>query len=133
MTGRVLTILVILSATPFVAPRAEPAPNVQIEIDCLLQYIEASGCSFYRNGSWYDGSRARAHLRAKYDYLAARNLIRTAEDFIDKGATKSSLSGQPYQIRCGTRPTVDSGQWLRQVLAHYRAAVRSRAAGSDTG
>jgi hypothetical protein len=100
--------------------RAAPPPDAKVEIDYLLAHVGASGCEFYRNGSWYDGPRAQAHLRAKYDYLAARNLVRSAEDFIDKAATKSSLSGQPYQIRCAGYAAVASSQWLRDALARYR-------------
>ena len=121
MTIRVLLLFVILSAIPFTAPTAQPPPTVQTEIEYLLQHIEMSGCSFYRNGSWYDGAHARAHLRAKYDYLAAKQLVATAEDFIDKAATKSSVSGKPYKIRCADGAEVESGPWLRQVLAQHRA------------
>jgi hypothetical protein len=124
MTLRALTICVILSA--FAVAKAQPPPNAPTEIEYLLQYIETSGCSFYRNGTWYDGAQARAHLRTKYDYLAGRQLIGTAEDFIDKAATKSSLSGKPYKIRCRDGMEFDSGPWLHQVLGQYRAAARQR-------
>jgi hypothetical protein len=123
MTRRALLILVMLSTAPFTATHAQTPSNVQIEIDYLLQYVETSGCSFYRNGSWYDGSHAKAHLRTKYDYLAARKLIGSAEDFIDKAATKSSMSGKPYKIRCGSGEEVESGQWFHQVLVRYRAGL----------
>jgi len=122
MTARALLIIAILSAMPFTLAKGSPPPNVQTEIEYLLEYMETSGCSFYRNGSWYEGVRARAHLRAKYDYLTARQLIGTAEDFIDKAATKSSVSGKPYKIRCGDGVEVESGPWLRQALAQYRAS-----------
>lgn len=126
MTIRVLTLFVLLSAIPFtVAQTPPPPPRVQTEIEYLLQYIATSGCSFYRNGSWYDGANARAHLRTKYDYLAGRQLIGTAEDFIDKAATKSSLSGKPYKIRCGDSMEVESGWWLRKALEQYRASGQS--------
>jgi hypothetical protein len=122
MTFRSAAILVILCAMPFTALHAEPPRTAQIEIDYLLSYIGTSGCSFYRNGSWYEGSLAKAHLRTKYDYLAAHNQIGSAEDFIDKGATKSSISGQLYKIKCGTSPEVASAVWLREALTRFRAA-----------
>jgi hypothetical protein len=124
MTLRVLTLFVILSGIPFTLAKAQPPPNAQTEIEYLLQSIETSGCSFYRNGTWYDGAQARAHLRTKYDYLAGRQLIGTAEDFIDKAATKSSLSGKPYKIRCGDGIEVESGPWLHQMLGQYRASLQ---------
>jgi hypothetical protein len=63
---------------------------------------------------------AQAHLRDKYKYLTARNLINTTEDFIDKAATESSISGQPYEVRCKGGATVRSNQWLRDELARFR-------------
>jgi hypothetical protein len=107
-------------ALPSVASAAPPA-IAQTEINYLLGFIESSGCEFYRNGSWYDSKRAQAHLRDKYEVLAAADQISTAEDFIEKAATKSSLSGRPYQVRCGGGEAVTSNQWLRDVLTRYRA------------
>lgn len=107
-----LALLTVASAAPPVIARTE--------INYLLGFIESSGCEFYRNGSWYDSKRARAHLRDKYEMLAATDQINTAEDFIEKAATKSGLSGRPYQVRCGGGEAVTSNQWLRDVLTRYR-------------
>jgi hypothetical protein len=122
MTLRSAAIVLLLSVWPLTALRAESPPPMQVEVDYLLSYVETSGCSFYRNGSWYDGSQAKAHLRTKYDYLAARHLIASADEFIDKGASSSSFSGKPYKIKCGTAAEVSSGQWFHQVLQRFRAA-----------
>jgi Family of unknown function (DUF5329) len=100
--------------------RAEPPTNVQIEVNFLLGYIEGSACEFYRNGTWNDSKTAQAHLRDKYKYLVTGNLINTTEDFIEKAATKSSFSGQPYEVRCNGGATVTSNQWLRNELARFR-------------
>jgi hypothetical protein len=102
------------------ATRAAPPAIAQTEINYLLGFIETSGCEFYRNGSWYDSKKAQAHLRYKYQILAASDAIRTAEDFIEKAATKSSVSGRPYQVRCSGSEAAPSNQWLRDVLARYR-------------
>lgn len=82
--------------------------------------VAASDCDFYRNGNWYDAKRAVEHLRLKYQALLARNLIHSADEFIDKGATRSSLSGSPYEIRCTGMAAVPAAQWLRGQLAQYR-------------
>jgi len=122
MNFRLVTVsglMLALSLLP--SARADPSAIAQTEINYLLGYIEASGCEFYRNGSWHDSKMAEAHLRNKYEYLADRNLINFAEDFIEKAATKSSLSGRPYEIRCGGGEAVVSNQWLLKELAHYRA------------
>jgi hypothetical protein len=122
MTVRCAVILLCLLALGSSALQAQQPPAMQVEVNYLLSYVETSGCSFYRNGSWYDGARARAHLQTKYDYLAARNLVGSADEFIDKGASKSSFSGKPYKIRCGTAE-VESGPWFHGVLARFRAAA----------
>ena len=106
------------------SPAAELAPPAiaQSEINQLLGFIEQSGCEFYRNGSWYVSKQAAAHLRDKYEYLAAKGLIQSAEDFIVQAATKSSLSGKAYAIKCGSDPVMTTDQWLRDALAQYRSS-----------
>jgi hypothetical protein len=114
-------MLTLLVWTPG-AGAAAVAPVTAREVEHLLQYVQDSGCEFYRNGSWYDAKRGEAHLRTKYEYLAARGQIAIAEDFIEKGASKSSFSGLDYEVKCGGGQPVTSNQWLRGELAHYRAA-----------
>jgi hypothetical protein len=104
--------------------QAEPPRNVQSEVNLLLATIESSGCEFYRNGSWHDPKAATAHLRDKLDYLVARNLVNTTEEFIERAATQSSLSGQPYEVKCADKPPVTSNQWLRERLAYFRTHER---------
>ena len=99
---------------------AAPSTRVQNEINFLLGDIEQSGCEFFRNGTWHDAKAAQAHLRDKYNYFLSRNLIDTTEDFIDKAATQSSFSGQPYQVRCNGSTAETSRQWLSDELARFR-------------
>lgn len=109
---------------------AQPAPLASAidEINYLLDFVDRSGCKFYRNGSWYNSHRAQSHLREKYNYLAAHERIKSAEDFIDQAATRSSMSGQEYQIQCEAGPTVPSNRWLRTALSSYRSSIKQRAA-----
>ena len=113
-------VLLVLGLLLAPVAGAESMIEVQVEIDFLLSYIESSGCEFYRNGTWYDPKAAQAHLRDKYRYLAARNLINSAEDFIEKVATQSSFSGQPYKVRCRDGATARSNQWLHAELVRFR-------------
>lgn len=115
-------LMLMLTLTRAPVSRADVPKGVQAEVDFLLGYLDVSGCRFYRNGSWYDAKAAQAHLRGKYQYLSERSQINTAEDFIEKAATKSSFSGQPYQVGCKGEATVVSNQWLRAVLARFRAS-----------
>ena len=93
MTIRRIALVVLWSLFSFASARGEPPPAARVEIEYLLQHVGTSGCEFYRNGSWYDAGRAESHLRDKYKYLDARHQINSTEDFIDRAATKSSLSG----------------------------------------
>lgn len=113
-----LTIMVTLSFLP--VARAETPSVSEVEINYLLGLIEQSDCEFFRNGTWYDAQRAQAHLRAKYDVLVARNQIKKAEDFIEKVASISSVSSQPYQIRCSGSAAMPTSEWFSAALAQYR-------------
>ena len=95
-----------------------PAQTAQ-EIEHLLDHLSASGCEFNRNGDWYPASEARVHLEKKYRYLLKKGLVKKAEDFIVLGATESSMSHTPYQVRCGGQ-TQASGPWLDAELQRYR-------------
>ena len=107
------------------AAQAAPAPAAKAEIEYLLSAVASSDCRFYRNGTWYDATSAAAHLRAKYETLAARGLIGDTEDFIDRAATKSSLSGRDYAIKCEGIAEMSSRQWLTDLLVAYRASHAS--------
>jgi hypothetical protein len=94
------------------------------EIHHLLDYLGHSGCQFDRNGSWYDAPAAREHLQDKYAYLQKRDLAPDAQAFIDRAASKSSMSGRAYRVRCGNGEPVPSSRWLGAELERYRAAQR---------
>jgi hypothetical protein len=102
------------------ASAAELTATARAEIAALLDRLGGSGCEFYRNGSWYDAARAREHLETKYRYLDRDDELASAEDFIARAGSVSSMSGRPYQVRCGDT-TVDSGDWLRAELLRLRA------------
>lgn len=99
---------------------AAPPPAARQEIAHLIGYLAASGCSFQRNGSWHEAPEAAKHLQRKYDYLQKRDLVATSEQFIARAASESSLSGKPYQVRCGGQAPVASAAWLKAELAKLR-------------
>lgn len=109
-------VLFLLSGGVFAAA----PPEAQLEVMSLLKFVQESSCDFNRNNTWHDGKDARAHLEMKYDSLVRSNVIGKAEDFIEKAASKSSLSGQDYQIRCPDGKTIPSAQWLSAELRRFR-------------
>lgn len=99
---------------------AAPSPATEREISHLFTYLKSSGCSFNRNGTWYEPAKAAAHLQQKYDYLLKKNLVSSSEDFIIRAATESSISNKPYSVRCGAAAPTPSGLWFRAELERYR-------------
>jgi len=103
---------------------AKPAEGAEREIAALIDGLAQSSCRFSRNGSWYDGARAADHLRRKYDYLRKRDLADTSEQFIERAASRSSVSGRAYRVACPGEPERDAGSWFQQrlqVLRHHSA------------
>ena len=115
-----LALALILEPLRVSVAHAQSPTNVQIEVNFLLGFIEGSRCEFYRNGTWHDSKTAQAHFRDKYNYLDVRNLIKTTDDFIDKVATTSSLSGQPYVVSCNGKAEITSKHWLLDELVRFR-------------
>ena len=94
------------------------------EIEQLLARLVVSGCRFQRNGSWYEAAEARDHLEKKYRYLLNQRLIGSAEDFVVAGATKSSMSGKPYWVQCGTHQPIQSAVWMALQLHEVRVSTK---------
>jgi hypothetical protein len=111
---------ILLAASLHGAAAAAPEPKTRAEIAHLLDYVATPGCQFNRNGSWHEGAEARAHLKKKYDYLVKRDLVTNAESFIERGATESSMSGKPYQVKCGGGKAVASSVYLTEELKRFR-------------
>lgn len=69
--------------------------NEKIE-QLILAIQNLKSAQFNRNGTLYDAETASKHLKMKWN--KAGNSIKTAEDFIDKIASKSSITGTEYKI-----------------------------------
>lgn len=114
------SLLICVAVTAVTA--APLPPPARAEVDRLMSKLEASGCDFNRNGSWYTGAEAKGHLLRKLSYLEDRNLVQTTEQFIELAASASSVSGQPYLVRCGNGAPVQSSAWLQSELRVLRTA-----------
>ena len=100
------------------ASMASPA-NPDPELEFLLDAVEQSACTFTRNGSEHSAAAAAAHLRMKYQRAGAR--VKGADQFIERLASRSSLSGKPYTLQCGEAAPVPTREWLQEQLAGYRS------------
>ena len=95
------------------------ASNTEQEVQHLFNFIVESDCIFIRNDTEYTASEARDHMQRKYDY--ARRWIGNTEQFISRIASKSSMSGKRYLIRCQDQ-LLYSDNWLTQELQRYRTS-----------
>lgn len=120
MTRFTLPLILLLSSLFSTAHAAEPAATKQ-EIAHLFTTLESSNCQFNRNGTWYSAKEASGHLATKYKYLRDKDLVPSAEKFIERAATESSLSGKAYQIKCADNVAQLSAPWFMAALAKYRA------------
>ena len=55
------------------------------------------------------------------EYLLKKNLVDTSELFIQRAASKSSVSGKPYRVKCGALE-LDSAVWFDMQLQRLRKA-----------
>ncbi len=107
------------------AGAAPVPPAIRAEIDGLLAKMSASHCRFERNGDWHDARQARAHLLRKLAYIEKRReTLASTEQFIEVAASKSSFSGKPYRVKCGSGEALPSRDWLNRELKALRASAR---------
>lgn len=111
---RALVLLAAIAAP--LAGAAEPLPAAErAKIDSLIVFIEKlPNATFIRNGKSYDAATAAKFLRGKWRNRA--NEIRTAEEFIERVATKSSTSGKPYLVRLENGREIPAATLLREHL-----------------
>ena len=108
---------------PCIAVAQPTLPPQKVEIQALLTRLESSGCQFNRNGRWYGGADAAHFLGRKLALIDQHGDVASAERFIELAASQSTMSGQPYRVRCGTAPPIESQQWLQSELTSLRHAA----------
>ena len=91
---------------------AAPAASVESQINHLITYVRESNLIFIRNGSENSSAAAAQHIDEKYSHFKAD--ISSVNDFIDKAASKSLLSGQPYLVKLPDGSTKPVADWLRE-------------------
>jgi hypothetical protein len=115
-------IAIVLPVAPPVAHATTTATRTPAaEIDALIDRVaHAKGVVFMRNGSEYTAADAAQHLARKRK--AAGDRIQTAEQFIDKLGSRSSMTGKAYRVRLPDGREMDSATWLTGLLRDVRAA-----------
>jgi hypothetical protein len=107
----------LLSAAACMADESVPE-DLDRTIAYLLQHVARSNLIFIRNGVMHTPEEAEAHMRRKYEYF--KGDIRTPEDFIRLCASKSTMTGRPYQVKVPDGRLLRTDQWLHSALSQYR-------------
>jgi hypothetical protein len=94
-------------------------PALKPEIDHLLTYISSSNCVYIRNNTEHSSTDAVKHISRKYKHFFDE--IKSAEDFIELSASRSSLTGKDYWVRCGSGDSMKARSWLITELHAFRS------------
>ena len=113
--SRILLSLMLLTA-PISQTLGET--DAETKIRSLIHAVRESGCDFDRNGTLYTADRAAEHLELKY--ARGKRYAGSAEAFIERLATGSSWSGEPYWMICDGDKTL-AAEWLGKRLESSRA------------
>jgi hypothetical protein len=115
MNIRAFLVFLLMVSVGVAAPAKE-------EIESLLGYVGAlDAAKFIRNGSSYPASAAVSHMRLKWEKQTKK--IVTAEDFIALCGSKSSTTGERYQIKFKD----GSERFCDDVLSQQLRAIRQTA------
>jgi hypothetical protein len=114
----------LMLSLSLLSPVLAAGADAQAEIARLIDALGRSNCRFERNGKWYGAADAQAHLQRKYDWLRKHDLAATAEQFIVRAASTSSISGKPYHVQCPGQVRQASADWFRQQLQRLRATAK---------
>ena len=99
---------------------ATPPPHELSRIERLIRFVESQkDMKFIRNGSEYTCAEAAKFMRGKLEAMGGD--VVTARDFIERIATKSSMSGKAYQVKLADGRMVPSAQFLTEELKRIEA------------
>jgi len=99
--------------------QATPSASEQKLIDALiLRVSNMKTMTFMRNGDEHSAADAAKHMKAKFDHF--KDEIVTAEDFIDRCASRSEMTGKPYQVKLHNGAVKDAQEFLNAELRTLR-------------
>jgi Family of unknown function (DUF5329) len=120
MLRRCFLVTVLGAAVLATAARAEPSAHEQGRIERLIRFVEAQkNMKFIRNGSEYNSTDAAKFLRGKLESMGDE--VKTAREFIERIASKSSMSGEPYRVKFADGRLLLAAQFLGDELRRMDA------------
>lgn len=94
----------------------------EARINAMLNALaQKKDLTFVRNGDAHNCEEAVSHLRLKLGNT--RNRIDTAEQFIDKVASSSSITGKPYIVKIPGKSDENAQPYLHALIAETDKTV----------
>ena len=119
---RAALLTLLLGASVFVAQATPTAAEEKLIDTLILRVSKMSAMVFLRNGNEYTAADAAKHMQAKYDYFK-KELV-TAEDFIDRCASRSEMTGQAYKVKLTNGAVKDANEFLNSELRALRQQAK---------
>jgi hypothetical protein len=121
-------LFALLLAAVAALAQATPSASEQKLIDTLiLRVSNMKSMTFMRNGDEHNAADAAKHMQAKFDHF--KDEIVTAEDFIDRCASRSEMTGKPYQVKMPNGAVKDAKEFLNAELRTLRKGSSKPGAG----
>jgi hypothetical protein len=118
---RIATLALLAAMAPLAA--ATPSEQEHKLIMALIARVQGmKNMKFLRNNEAHDAAEAAEHMQAKYKHFSKE--IVTAEDFIDRCASRSELTGKPYMVKLADGKTREARGFLMQELRAMRQQGR---------
>lgn len=116
-----LWILTFFFSFSFLSLANDQTVSEEKKIEELITAIEKSDLIFIRNGDEHPAPKAANHLREKLkagqnSWFAPKKSEWTARLFIEKIASKSSVSGKSYFVKFPDGTKVEAGKWFFEKL-----------------
>lgn len=98
------------------------AATPEQEVNHLLEFVSSSEATFIRNDDEHTSQEAADHLAMKY--RRAGRYAKTADDFIENLASKSSWTGKAYTVKLKNGESLTAKKWLSDELTEFRKTVK---------
>lgn len=118
---RIATLVLLAAVAPLAA--ATPSEQEHKLIMALIARVQGmTTMKFLRNDEAHNAAEAAEHMQAKYKHF--REEIVTAEDFIERCASRSELTGKPYLVKLADGKPREARGFLMQELRAMRQQGR---------
>ena len=115
--NRILLSLTLLATSSF---SSSAETEAETEIRWLIQAVRDSHCQFDRNGTLHSAESAANHLELKYS--RGKRYADSAEAFIERLASQSSWTGEPYRMICEGN-AMPAANWLTTKLDEMQTGL----------